>query len=133
MNLQLLNAEDLGIRLEVAGNLRIWEPSPVIKHQLEIDRIRDSIKKTEKDGKTCECIDIADIYVQFADGSLKRPDVSIFCKMPEEEEEAHEFAAAFLMPEEPFREISELNSEGGKCQIKQVAGHFKTSHKDADC
>ena len=49
----------------------------------------------------------------------------------EEEEEAHEFAAAFLMPEEPFREISELNSEGGKCQIKQVAGHFKTSHEAA--
>lgn len=88
MNLQLLNAEDLGIRLEIAGNLRIWEASPVIKHQLEIDRIRDSIKKTEKDGQVCECIDIADIYVQFADGSLKRPNVSIFCKMPEEEEEA---------------------------------------------
>ncbi len=88
MNQQLLNAEELGIKLEVAGNLRIWEASPVIKHQLEIDRIRDSIKKSEKDGKTCECIDIADIYVQFADGSLKRPDVSIFCKLPKEMEEA---------------------------------------------
>jgi len=88
MNLQLLNAEELGIRLEVAGNLRIWEASPVIKHQLEIDRIRASIKKGEKNGKVCECINIADIYVQFADGSLKRPDVSIFCEMPKEEEEA---------------------------------------------
>ena len=88
MNLQLLNAEDLGIRLEIAGNLRIWEATPVIKHQLEIDRIRGSIKKSEKEGVTCECIDIADIYVQFPDGSLKRPDISIFCKMPEEEEEA---------------------------------------------
>ena len=88
MNPQLLNAEDLGIKLEVAGNLRIWEASPVIKHQLEIDRIRDSIKKAEKDGNTCECIDIADIYVQFADGSLKRPDVSIFCELPKELEEA---------------------------------------------
>ena len=88
MNLQLLNAEELGIKLEVAGNLRIWEASPVIKHQLEIDRIRDSIKKTEKDGVTCQCIDIADIYVQFADGSLKRPDVSIFCELPKEMEEA---------------------------------------------
>ncbi|MCY7348664.1 MAG: Uma2 family endonuclease [Pyrinomonadaceae bacterium] len=88
MNLQLLNAEELGIKLEVAGNLRIWEASPVIKHQLEIDRIRDSIKKVENDGVTCECIDIADIYVQFADGSLKRPDVSIFCELPKEMEEA---------------------------------------------
>lgn len=88
MNLQLLNAEDLGIRLEVAGNLRIWEASPVIKHQLEIDRIRATIKRGEKNGKTCQCINIADIYVQFADGSLKRPDVSIFCEMPKEDEEA---------------------------------------------
>jgi hypothetical protein len=82
MNLQLLNAEDLGIKLEVAGNLRIWEASPVIRHQLEIDRIRESITKIEKDGNVCECIDIADIYIQFADGSLKRPDISIFCKLP---------------------------------------------------
>ncbi|MCY7376254.1 MAG: Uma2 family endonuclease [Pyrinomonadaceae bacterium] len=88
MNQQLLNAEELGIKLEVAVNLRIWEASPVIKHQLEVDRIRDSIKKSEKDEKTCECIDIADIYVQFADGSLKRPDVSIFCELPKEMEEA---------------------------------------------
>jgi len=88
MNPQLLNAEELGIKLEVAGNLRIWEASPVIKHQLEIDRIRDSIKKTERNGKVCECIDIADIYVQFADGSLKRPDVSVFCELPKEMEEA---------------------------------------------
>ena len=88
MNQQLLNAEELGIKLEVAGNLRIWEASPVIKHQLEIDRVRDSIKKSEKDGKICECIDIADIYVQFEDGSLKRPDISIFCELPKELEEA---------------------------------------------
>lgn len=88
MNLQLLNAEELGIKLEVAGNLRIWEASPVIKHQLAVDRIRDSIKKTEEDGVICECIDIADIYVQFADGSLKRPDVSVFCELPKEMEEA---------------------------------------------
>ena len=88
MNQQFLNAEELGIKLEVAGNLRIWEASPFIKHQLEIDRVRDSIKKSEKDGKICQCIDIADIYVQFDDGSLKRPDISIFCEMPKELEEA---------------------------------------------
>ena len=88
MNQQFLNAEELGIKLEVAGNLRIWEASPFIKHQLEIDCVRDSIKKSEKDGKICQCIDIADIYVQFDDGSLKRPDISIFCEMPKELEEA---------------------------------------------
>ena len=88
MNPQLLNAEDLGIKLEIAGNLAIWEASPVYKHQKEVDRIRDSIKKSDKNGVVCNCIDVADVYVQFPDGSLKRPDVSIFCREPEEQEEA---------------------------------------------
>lgn len=88
MNLQFLNAEELGIRLEVAGNLRIWEASPVFKHQKEIDRIRETIKIAENKEGNCACIHIADVYVQFADGSLKRPDISIFCREPEEQEEA---------------------------------------------
>ena len=88
MNPQLLTAEDLGIKLEFAGKLAIWEASPVYKHQKEIDRIRDSIKNVAKDENICECIDVADVYVAFPDGSLKRPDVSIFCREPDEKEEA---------------------------------------------
>jgi Uma2 family endonuclease len=88
MNPQLLNAEDLGIKLEIAGKLAIWEASPVYRHQKEVDRIRDSIKKAESGESICACIDVADVYVQFPDGSLKRPDVSIFCREPEEQEEA---------------------------------------------
>lgn len=87
MNPQLLNAEDLGVRLEIAGNLPIWEASPLYKHQKEVDRIRDSIQKTEAEENSCECIDAADVYVQFPDGSLKRPDISIFCREPSEDEQ----------------------------------------------
>jgi len=87
MNPQLLNAEDLGVRLEIAGNLAIWETSPLYKHQKEVDRIRDSIRKRETEGDSCDCIDAADIYVQFPDGSLKRPDISIFCREPSEDEQ----------------------------------------------
>jgi len=87
MNPQLLNAEDLGVRLEVAGNLPIWEASPLYKHQKAVDRIRASIKKSKSDGNGCECVNAADIYVQFPDGSLKRPDISIFCSEPAEDEQ----------------------------------------------
>jgi Uma2 family endonuclease len=86
MNPQLLNAEDLGVKLEIAGKLAIWEASPLLKHQRAVDRIRDSI--TSNEGTTCQCFDVADVYVSFPDGSLKRPDISIFCTEPEEEEEA---------------------------------------------
>lgn len=85
MNPQLLNAEDLGVKLEIAGKLAIWEASPLYKHQKEVDRIRASIKKVET--SACVCVDAADVYVQFPDGSLKRPDISIFCREPSEEEQ----------------------------------------------
>ena len=49
MNPQLLNAEDLGVKLEIAGNLAIWEASPVYTSR-KVDRIRDSIQKAETDG-----------------------------------------------------------------------------------
>lgn len=32
MNPQLLNAEDLGVKLEIVGGLAIWEASPIWKH-----------------------------------------------------------------------------------------------------
>lgn len=87
MNPQFLNAEDLGVRLEIAGGLPIWEASPLYKHQKAVDKIRDSMKKSQKDGSDCDCITAADIYVSFPDGSLKRPDISVFCREPAEEEQ----------------------------------------------
>lgn len=86
MNPQLLTAEDLGVKLEIAGNLAIWEASPVLKYQRAVDRIRDSI--TPREGTVYQYLDVADVYVSFPDGSLKRPDISIFCTEPEEEEDA---------------------------------------------
>jgi len=86
MNQEMLRAEELGVKLEIAGNLAIWEASPVYKHQKAVDRIRDSIQRSGAD--QCECVDVADVYVSFPDGSLMRPDISIFCTEPSEEEEA---------------------------------------------
>jgi Uma2 family endonuclease len=86
MNPQLLNAEDLGVKLEIAGGLAIWEASPIYKHQKAIDRIRESLNRL--DTNKCECIDVTDVYVSFPDGSLKRPDISVFCSEPIEDEEA---------------------------------------------
>ena len=88
MDSQLLRAEELGIKLEIVNGLPVWEASPVIRHQTAVDRIRDSIKRPETKGQTCDCFHVADIYIQFPDGSLKRPDISIFCRTPTETDEA---------------------------------------------
>ena len=89
MDPKLLRADELGVRLEMVAGLPIWEPHPVYKHQKAVDRIRATIEPTaEGSAEACTCIHTADVYISFPDGSLKRPDISVFCKEPEEEEEA---------------------------------------------
>ena len=100
MDSLLLRASELGIRLEFVAGLPIWEASPVMRHQVAIDRIRQSIRPNENKN-VCQCIHVADVYVQFPDGSLKRPDVSIFCREPDEQEEAVK-----LLPEAVIEVIS---------------------------
>lgn len=91
--------DQIGIRLERVGGLTLWEAQPVVRHQLAVDRIRDSIHVAE--GSGCGCIDLADISVQFPDGSQKRPDISIFCRVPDEDE-----SAVTLLPEAVIEVIS---------------------------
>jgi Uma2 family endonuclease len=100
MDPKFIKAEEIGIRLEIVRGLPIWEAHPALQHQLEVDRIRASIRVENNDGKN-PCLHIAGIYVSFADGSLKRPDISIFCEMPAEKEEA-----VTLVPEAVIEVIS---------------------------
>jgi Uma2 family endonuclease len=78
----LLQADELGLKLEVTAGLTTWEASPMKSHQKVVDRIRGSIKTALE---TCECVHYAYVFVKFKDGSLKRPDISVFCREPEEE------------------------------------------------
>ena len=86
-----LQADELGVRLELVGGLPLWEPHPVLKHQRAIDHIRASIAPAPGEaGGTggCACVHVAGVYVRFPDGSLLRPDIAIFCREPDDEEEA---------------------------------------------
>lgn len=88
MDSQLLRSEELGIKLEIVNGLPVWEASPVMRHQTAVDRIRESIKRSDASNESCDCFHVADVYVQFPDGSLKRPDISVFCKTPTETDNA---------------------------------------------
>lgn len=83
---KFIRAEELGIRLEIVRGLPIWEAAPVWKHQRAVDRIRATIQRGP--AGACECVHAAGVYVQFPDGSLKRPDVAIFAREPDEEDDA---------------------------------------------
>jgi Uma2 family endonuclease len=111
-----LKAEELGIRLEIVRGLPIWEAQPVWKHQKAIDRIRATIARGE--GTSCTCVHASDIYIQFPDGSLKRPDVSIFCREPAEEEDA-----VTLVPEA----VVEVLSKGGEAKDLEIGPPFYLS------
>jgi Uma2 family endonuclease len=86
MDARFLRADELGIKLEYVGGLPIWEASPAYNHQRAVDRVRESLRLVE--GSLCACVHVSDVYVQFPDGSLKRPDISIFCREPEATDEA---------------------------------------------
>lgn len=81
---QLIESDALGVRLEVTRGLPTWEFHPVLEHQMQVDRIRASITPAGAAQGGCGCLHFADVYVSFPDGSLKRPDIAIFCHMPSE-------------------------------------------------
>ena len=122
MNSRFLRADELGIRLEIVGGLPIWEPHPVYKHQKAVDRIRATIQNvslsSDAKGNDYACIHTPDVYISFPDGSLKRPDISIFCQEPEEEEEA-----ITLVPEA----VIEVVSRGYEARDLEIGPHFYLS------
>jgi hypothetical protein len=63
----ILQADTIGIRLEVIGGMPVWEASPVAFHQLEVDRIRSSVKAST-DG-ACGCVHLSNTLFKFPDGS----------------------------------------------------------------
>lgn len=118
MERRLLQAHELGIRLEIVAGLPIWEPHPVLKHQRAVDRIRASIEPLSMEPGQhagCGCVHAGDVYVSFPDGSLKRPDISIFCHEPDEEEEA-----ITLLPEA----VIEVISKGYEAKDLEIGPQF---------
>ena len=79
---------DGAVRLEITGGVPTWEASPNIIHQETIDLIRGSIEPSPGDETECWCFHYSDILIRFKDGSVKRPDVAIFCARPPRQEEA---------------------------------------------
>lgn len=81
---------DGAIRLEITSGVPTWEMSPGKRHQRVIDRIRASIEPiTEGGGESgCECAHMSDVLIRFKDGSLKRPDIAIYCTEPPDQDEA---------------------------------------------
>lgn len=115
----LLQASELGIRLEIVNGLPIWEAQPVYRHQKHIERILRGITKPETAPPGCACVHAVDVYVQFPNG-LKRPDISIFCREPSEEEQD---SALAMIPEA----VIEVVSKGYEAKDLEIGPPFYLS------
>lgn len=114
---RFLRAEELGIRLEVVNGLAIWEAQPLYKHQKAVERIAQSI--SPQGDSPCSCVHALDVYIQFPNG-LKRPDISIFCREPSEEEQEN---ALTLIPEA----VIEVVSKGYEAKDLEIGPPFYLS------
>lgn len=79
---------DGAVKLEITGGIPTWELSPSSRHQRLLFRIQTSIRPLPEGDKGCECAHLSDVYIRFSDGSLKRPDLAIFCAEPPDQDEA---------------------------------------------
>jgi len=80
-------ADRAGVKLEITDGIPTWEAFPGIRHQKAIGRIFVSVVRLPQ--SDCACFQVSDAYIKFPDGSLKRPDLSIFCEEPPDIDEAY--------------------------------------------
>ncbi len=92
-----------GIRLESAGGMTTWEAPFFPQHQKAIFRILSSVRQAVYagndgiGGRFC----VRNVDIRFPEGSLKCPDISIFCREPDEQD-----SAVTLLPEAVIEIIS---------------------------
>ncbi len=81
-------AEEAGYRMEIIDGLGVWEVMPSRRHIEAEARIERSVRRDPQSGSDCGCHAYRDLYVRFPNDSLRRPDVAIFCREPDEQDEA---------------------------------------------
>lgn len=114
----IVDADAVNIRLEIVRGVPIWEATPGLGHQLQLDRIRASIRRGA--GTDCGCVHVAEVPFRFSDGSLKRPDIAIVCALPENPEQN---TPVETVPEA----IVEIIGEGYEHRDLEIAPSFSLS------
>lgn len=84
------DASGAPVRLEYVRGRTRWEASPSSRHQKMLQRIERTVRPSPGDATGCACFTLADVLIRFPDpeGSIKRPDLAIFCEEPPDSDEA---------------------------------------------
>jgi Uma2 family endonuclease len=93
------DASGAPVRLEYVRGRMKWEASPASRHQLTAKAIEASLKPISGQRDACACFSLQDVLIRFPDpdGSLKRPDIAIFCAPPPLSDEALELLPAAVI------------------------------------
>ncbi len=76
-----------GVKLEYVNGIPVWEAMPVYRHQKKtLDMQVSLLSNAGHDGYAC--IPVADVTILFPDGSLKRPDIAVYCAEPANQDRA---------------------------------------------
>jgi len=102
-------AHEAGIRLEIHQGLPIWEFSPSPLHTIEAKRIESSVRRNPESPRECGCHSFQDMSIRFPDGSIRRPDISVFCQLPAATQEATaQIPGAVIEVVSPGSEVKDL-------------------------
>jgi hypothetical protein len=111
------------VRLEyVRGHLK-WEASPASRHHKALRRIERAVEPIPSATIGCGCYTLADVLIRFPDpdGSLKRPDIAIFCAEPPDSDEAlEELPAAIIEILSIGYEEKDLGADGASFYLAYV-------------
>ena len=115
----LAQADEAGYRMEIINGLGVWEVMPSRRHIEAESRIERSVRPDPESQSDCGCHAYRDLYVRFPDDSLRRPDVAVYCRIPDEED-----AAVTLIPEA----VIEVVSRGSERKDLELSPPFYLAH-----
>jgi Uma2 family endonuclease len=113
------DAHEVGVKLEVHQGLPIWEFLPSPLHTIEAKRIEQSIRRSLPASTDCGYFSFQDMTIRFPDGSIRQPDIAVFCETPAATQEATE-----IIP----RAIIEIVSPGSEIKDLELSPAFYLMH-----
>ena len=117
---RLMQADEFGVKLEMVEGEFTWEFFPSPLHQSVVNEIQYGLWQSRLGNRSgCACYTLPDAFIEFPDGSLKRPDLMVFCERPT------------MVGREPLRTVPEaiveILSPGGEKKDLRVGPRFYLS------
>lgn len=106
-------ADSVGIRLEIMDGLRLWHAPVEAMHSVALGRVRDGLVVP------AGWLALTGVHIAFPGGGLKCPDLAVWCREPDEEDEA-----VTLIPEA----VIEIVSRGSERKDLELNPEFYLRH-----